>query len=317
MPAARVGPIGPERVASDTLPSPTHSWGVSPCAGGHGRMGTNQHPHPGGTAPTCQHPGQVEEADAQDAVHHLQGHPDHQLQEGVEPQLLQPARAQQGTRHGLGHTVPSGCPPLPRPGRDLPHVHEHVGEEAPGACPVPGVVDEGALHVLGVVGLQHPLVQPGPVAEEHDDLCQTPRLSPLAPPRCPLSPSPRAGAGSPGSSAPGAHPTGTSTSQLGAPAPSALDPSPPWPLPCHNQGHPPLPPQIRAPPRAPGHHSRVRPPPIRAPQGHTHACAGLSPGSSRPRRRAPHLSEGDGCHEDGGRAHAVLVEVPAPVHLAG
>lgn len=88
---------------------------------------------------TCQHACQVEQADAEQAVHHLQGHPDHQLQESVEPQLLQP------------------------------NVHEHVGEEAPGAGTVPRVVHEGALHVLGVVGLQHPLVEAGPVAQEHDD----------------------------------------------------------------------------------------------------------------------------------------------------
>lgn len=73
-------------------------------------------------------------------MHHLQGHPDHQLQERVEPQLLQP------------------------------HVHEHVGEEAPGPGAVAGVVYEGALHVLWVVGLQHPLVESGPIAQEHDDL---------------------------------------------------------------------------------------------------------------------------------------------------
>lgn len=49
-------------------------------------------------------------------------------------------------------------------------MHEHVREEAPGAGTVPRVVHEGALHVLGVVGLQHPLVEAGPVAQEHDDL---------------------------------------------------------------------------------------------------------------------------------------------------
>lgn len=59
-------------------------------------------------------------------------------------------------------------------------MHEHVGEEAPRPRPVPGVVDKGALHVLRVIGLQHPLVQPGPVAEEHNDLWQTPWSSPPA-----------------------------------------------------------------------------------------------------------------------------------------
>lgn len=59
-------------------------------------------------------------------------------------------------------------------------MHEHVGEEAPRPRPVPGVVDKGALHVLRVIGLQHPLVQPGPVAEEHNDLWQTPWSSPSA-----------------------------------------------------------------------------------------------------------------------------------------
>ena len=49
-------------------------------------------------------------------------------------------------------------------------MHEHVGEEAPGPSAVAGVVHEGALHIFGVVGLQHPLVEPGPVAQEHDDL---------------------------------------------------------------------------------------------------------------------------------------------------
>lgn len=39
------------------------------------------------------------------------------------------------------------------------------------------------------------------------------------------------------------------------------------------------------------------------------------PGSSHP--PSPHLGEGDGCHEDGRGTRAVLVEVPAPIHLAG
>lgn len=33
---------------------------------------------------TCQHTCQVEQADAKYTVYHLQGHPDHQLQEGIE-----------------------------------------------------------------------------------------------------------------------------------------------------------------------------------------------------------------------------------------
>lgn len=32
------------------------------------------------------------------------------------------------------------------------------------------VVHKGALHVLWVVGLQHPLVEAGPIAQEHNDL---------------------------------------------------------------------------------------------------------------------------------------------------
>ena len=171
-------------------PHPHQTWGTHPHtlpgAGDGDRWGQTP-PHPPGHPPTCQDTGQVEEADAQDAVHHLQGHPDHQLQEGVEPQLLQPARAQEWDTPWLSSRSPPHVPVPPPPGRNLPHVHEHVGEEAPGACPVPGVVDQGALHVLGVVGLQHPLVQPGPVAEEHNDLCQTPRWSALALLRPPCS----------------------------------------------------------------------------------------------------------------------------------
>ena len=34
---------------------------------------------------TCQHARQVEQADAKHAMYHLQGHTDHQLQEGIEP----------------------------------------------------------------------------------------------------------------------------------------------------------------------------------------------------------------------------------------
>lgn len=34
---------------------------------------------------TCQHTCQVQQADAKHTVYHLQGHPNHQLQEGVEP----------------------------------------------------------------------------------------------------------------------------------------------------------------------------------------------------------------------------------------
>lgn len=52
----------------------------------------------------------------------------------------------------------------------LPDMHEHVGEEAPGPSTVSWVIDQRALHVFGVVGLEHPLVEPCPVAQEHDDL---------------------------------------------------------------------------------------------------------------------------------------------------
>lgn len=68
-------------------------------------MGTNgDSPRPG-HAPTCQDTSQVEEANAQDAMHHLQGDSDHQLQEGIEPQLLQPARTQEGTYSGSDHAA--------------------------------------------------------------------------------------------------------------------------------------------------------------------------------------------------------------------
>lgn len=65
-------------------------------------------PPPKYHTPTCQDSGQIEEADAQDAMHHLQGHPNHQLQERVEPQLLQPAQA---AREGTPQ--PMGVPPRP------------------------------------------------------------------------------------------------------------------------------------------------------------------------------------------------------------
>lgn len=52
----------------------------------------------------------------------------------------------------------------------LPDVHEHVAEEAPHLCTVAGVVDQGALHEVGLVGLQDPLVQHDAVAHEDDDL---------------------------------------------------------------------------------------------------------------------------------------------------
>lgn len=52
----------------------------------------------------------------------------------------------------------------------LPNMHEHVGEEAPGASAVSRVIHQRALHVFRVVGLEHPLVETCPVAQEHDDL---------------------------------------------------------------------------------------------------------------------------------------------------
>lgn len=55
-------------------------------------------------------------------------------------------------------------------GPHSPDVHEHVGKKAPGPSSVARVVHKGALHVLGVVGLQHPLVEAGPIAQEHNDL---------------------------------------------------------------------------------------------------------------------------------------------------
>lgn len=60
---------------------------------------------------TCQHACQVEQADAEQAVHHLQGHPDHQLQESVEPQLLQPGHRRANRHKGWGQ--PSGPTPSP------------------------------------------------------------------------------------------------------------------------------------------------------------------------------------------------------------
>lgn len=52
----------------------------------------------------------------------------------------------------------------------LPYVHEHVAEEPPHLRPVTRVIDQGALHEVGLVGLQHPLIQHDTVAEEHNDL---------------------------------------------------------------------------------------------------------------------------------------------------
>lgn len=37
-------------------------------------------------------------------------------------------------------------------------MHEHVAEEAPHLCAVAGVVHQGALHEVRLIGLQHPLV---------------------------------------------------------------------------------------------------------------------------------------------------------------
>lgn len=61
----------------------------------------------------------------------------------------------------------------------VPDVHEHVAEETPDLRPVAGMVDQGALHEVGLVGLQHPLVQHDPVAHEHDDLPERNSLSAL------------------------------------------------------------------------------------------------------------------------------------------
>lgn len=41
---------------------------------------------------------------------------------------------------------------------NVPDVHEHVAEEAPHLCTVAGMVDQGALHEVRLIGLQHPLV---------------------------------------------------------------------------------------------------------------------------------------------------------------
>lgn len=61
-------------------------------------------------------------------------------------------------------------PPPNVPGTLLPDVHEHVAEEAPHLCAVAGVVDQGALHEVGLVGLQDPLVQHDAVAHEDNNL---------------------------------------------------------------------------------------------------------------------------------------------------
>lgn len=55
---------------------------------------------------------------------------------------------------------------------NLPNVHEHVAEEAPHLCTVAGMVDQRALHEVGLIGLQYPLVQHDAIAHEHDDLQQ-------------------------------------------------------------------------------------------------------------------------------------------------
>lgn len=49
-------------------------------------------------------------------------------------------------------------------------MHEHVGEETPGPGTVSWVIHQRALHIFRVVGLEHPLVETCPVAQEHDDL---------------------------------------------------------------------------------------------------------------------------------------------------
>lgn len=43
---------------------------------------------------TCQNSCEVEKADTEDAMNHLKRDPNHQLQECIEPQLLQPGETQ-------------------------------------------------------------------------------------------------------------------------------------------------------------------------------------------------------------------------------
>lgn len=113
---------------------------------------------------------------------HLQRDADHQLQQGVEAQLLQ-AEWGQGDEAlegaGICTTAVSVCDSVcihERRGVSVwerpysPDVHEHVAEETPDLCPVAGMVDQWALHEVRLIGLQHPLVQHDPVAHEHDDL---------------------------------------------------------------------------------------------------------------------------------------------------
>lgn len=49
-------------------------------------------------------------------------------------------------------------------------MHKHVAEEAPHLCAVAGMVDERALHKVGLVGLQNPLVEHDAVTHKHDNL---------------------------------------------------------------------------------------------------------------------------------------------------
>lgn len=58
-------------------------------------------------------------------------------------------------------------------GSFVPNVHEHVAEEAPHLRAVAGVVDQGALHEVGLIGLQYPLVEHDAVAHKHNDLQKT------------------------------------------------------------------------------------------------------------------------------------------------
>lgn len=37
-------------------------------------------------------------------------------------------------------------------------MHEHVAEEAPHLCTVAGMIDQGAFHEVGLIGLQYPLI---------------------------------------------------------------------------------------------------------------------------------------------------------------
>lgn len=81
------------------------------------------------------------------------------------------SRLHTAQKDGKGQSsVPPRNVPSSKAGMFLPDVHEHVAEEAPHLCAVAGVVDQGALHEVGLVGLQDPLVQHDAVAHEDDNL---------------------------------------------------------------------------------------------------------------------------------------------------